>query len=180
MNTRMLKWVFATVLMLGLAMPGVTLAGDDGKGCSFQGTWFGVVSPEDARLTGWMVTVAGQSSNGGTNNLEYPSYDVTLGDNFPTAVRMSTLRGAWRRTGGNTFAYTMTGIAVDADNMPVWFGKLTGNIVLSADCATETITGKLDVFVPGVPGMESPFDGIPFVTAPLPEHYGRRVYLDKP
>lgn len=177
MNTRILKGIFAAVLMLGLAMPGVTYAGDNAKGCSLQGTWFGVVSPDDARLTGWMVTVAGQSSNGGTNNLEYPSYDITLGGAFPAAVRMSTLRGAWQRTGGNTFAYTMTGIAVDANNLPVWFGKLTGNTTLSGDCAIETITGQLDVFVPGVTGYESPFDGTPVVTAPLPTHYGRRVYL---
>ena len=171
---------FATLLVVTLMIPGLASAGDAGKGCSFQGTWFGVQSPEDARLTGWMVTVAGQSSNGGTNNLEYPGYDTTLGGAFPAAVRLSTLRGAWQRTGGNTFAYTMTGIAVDANNLPVWFGKLTGNITLSSDCATETITGRLDVFVPGMTGYESPFDGTPVVTAPLPEHYGRRVYLDLP
>lgn len=180
MNTKILRGAFATLLVVSLMIPGLAYAGDAGKGCSFQGTWFGVQNPEDARLTGWMVTVAGQSSNGGTNNLEYPGYDTTLGGAFPAAVRLSTLRGAWQRTGGNTFAYTMTGIAVDANNLPVWFGKLSGNITLSSDCATETITGKLDVFVPGMTGYESPFDGTPVVTAPLPTHYGRRVYLDLP
>jgi hypothetical protein len=56
-----------------------------------------------------------------------------------------------------------------------WLGKLSGNITLSSDCAMETITGRLDVFVPGMTGYESPFDGTPVVTAPLPEHYGRRT-----
>lgn len=175
MNTRILKGIFAAVLMLGLAMPGVTYAGDNGKGCSFQGTWFGVVSPEDTTLTGWMVTVAGQSSNRGTNNLEYPTFDPTLGV-FMSAVRVSTLRGAWARVGGNRFVYTMTGMAVDADGVPVWVGKLSGNITLSGDCKSETITATLEVFLPGV----SPFDGLPYFTIPLPAHYGYRAYVDLP
>jgi len=166
------RHILVGLLVLGLVTPGLALAGGSGKGCSLQGTWFGF-DPGTGALTGWMVTVAGQASNGGTNNLEYPVFDPTLGDNFPTAVRLSTLRGAWERTGGNTFAYSFMGIALDSDNMPVWIGKVSGNIRLSDDCGTEAITAELAVYFPSV----SPFDGAPLFTMPLPEHYGYRYEL---
>lgn len=165
-----------TVLMLGLAIPGVAISGDSGKGCTFQGTWFGVVSPEDTTLTGWVVTATGKSANGGTNALEYPTFDATLNNNFPTAARVSTLRGAWERTGGNTFAYAMTGIAVADDGTPVWVGKLSGDIVLSPDCKSEYITATLEVFAPSA----SPFDGDPLFPIALPPHFGYRAYVDLP
>jgi len=150
---------------------------DSGKGCQLQGTWFGVDSPETKHLTGWTVSVAGQSSNRGTNILEYPTFDPTLGQVLP-ATRVSALRGAWERTGGNTYAYTMTGIAVNDNQEAIWIGKLSGNIVLSADCNSETITAKLEVFLPAY--GETPFDGAP-VYVPviqLPTHYGYRAYVD--
>ena len=37
------------------------------------------MDPDAHALTGWMVTVAGQSANQGTNNLEYPGFDASLG-----------------------------------------------------------------------------------------------------
>lgn len=165
--------IVACVLMLGLAIPGAAIAGNAGKGCTLQGTWFGVVSPDDTTLTGWMVTVAGKSANEGTNNLEYPNFDPTFGGMFPTAARLSTLRGAWERTGGNTFAYTMIGIAVDEFNVPVWIGKLSGDTTLSSDCKSEFITATLEVFAPD----QSPFDDVGFAV-PLPDHYGYRAYVD--
>lgn len=173
MKTKIFQGILAVMLVMAFGVPGVAYAG---KGCSFQGTWFGVVSPEDTELTGWMVTVAGQSSKRGTNNLEYPTFDPTLGGAFSTAVSVSTLRGAWERTSGNTFIYTMTGIAVDAGGMPVWIGKLSGHITLSGDCNSETITATLEVFLPSV----SPFAGDPYFVMPLPTHYGYRAYVDLP
>jgi hypothetical protein len=176
MNTMLIKGIFAALLMLGMAVPSAALADDAGKGCSLLGTWFGVTSPEDTTLTGWMVTVTGQSNNQGTNNLEFPSFDATLSNNFPTAVRASTLRGTWKRVGGNEFEYTMMGIAVDADGLPVWIGKMSGRSTLSSDCSYETVTATMEVFLPGV----SPFDGIPYTAVPMPTHYGYRAYVDLP
>jgi len=170
------------VLMLGLTIPGVASAGYFGWGCSLQGTWFGVEAPENTVLTGWVVTVTGKSHFRGTNNLEHALFDATLSVPFepfqlyPDADRLGSLRGVWMRTGFNTFAYTMTGIAVDADGAPVWVGKLSGNITLSDDCKSEEITATLKTFAP----LVSPFDGEPEYVLPLPTHYGYRAYLDLP
>jgi hypothetical protein len=143
--------------------------------CQFLGTWFGIESPENPVLTGWMVSVTGQNSSHGTNNLEYPTFDPTLGVGLP-AVRISTLRGLWQRTGGKTFTYSFMGMGVAADNSPVWIGRVSGNITLSDDCKTEYITAKFEVFPAGV----SPFTGTPIMVKDLDPHYGKRYELDMP
>ena len=45
MRTSIIRYALVGILLLGLVIPGVTLAGDGGKGCSNIGTWFGVVGP---------------------------------------------------------------------------------------------------------------------------------------
>ena len=140
--------------------------------CQFLGTWFGIASPENPVLTGWMVSVTGQNSSHGTNNLEYPTFDPTLGIGLP-AVRISTLRGVWQRTGGNTFTYSFMGMGVAADNSPVWIGRVSGNITLSDDCETEYITATMEVFDATV----SPFEGAPIMAVPLAPHYGKRFTM---
>ncbi len=157
-----------------LAIPGLAMAGGQGQGCKLQGTWFGVDSLETKMLTGWMVTATGKSADHGTNNLEFPVFDTTLDNNFPTAVDLSSMRGAWHRTGGNTFDYSFMGFAVDAADMPVWVGKVSGTITLSENCTFETITATLFVYLPGM----SPFDGEPLFFMPLEEHYGYRMQVD--
>ena len=172
MKKEIIRHIFACILMLGLAMPGAALA--DGKGCQLQGTWFGVVSAEDLTLTGWLVTVAGKSADQGTNNLEFPTNHPSLFGLYPDATRASTLRGTWKRTGGNTFTYTMFGIGVDDLGLPVYSAILSGDITLSADCRSEHITASLEAFDAGV----SPFYGNPAHVLPLPAHYGYRVSTD--
>lgn len=155
--------------------------------CQLLGTWFGITSPEDPKLAGWMVSVTGQNSAHGTNNLEYPTFDPTLSflepyltpDDatlFATAKRISTLRGVWQRTGGNTFTYSFMGMAVNEQNLPVWFGRVTGDITLSDDCKSEYITAWMDVYLPTV----SPFTGAAKYSFPLAPHYGKRYELDAP
>ena len=174
MKNNIIRCTLTGILMLGLAIPSAAWAGDAGKGCSLQGTWFGVAGLEDSTLTGWMVTVTGKSENKGTNNLDFPTFDPTLSGNFDQAVRLSSLRGNWERTGGNTFDYTFMGIAVDEFNLPVWIGKVSGQITLSADCNRETITAAMEVFLPSM----NPFDGDPLFPLPLPIHYGHRASVD--
>lgn len=173
MKTNIFRYALASILMFGLALPGAVWAGDGAKGCSIQGTWFGVTSPEDSTLTGWMVTVTGKSENRGTNNLEFPTFDPTLGI-FEQAIRISSMRGAWERTGGNTFDYSFMGMALDEFNAPVWIGKVSGQVTLSDDCSTETITATMDVFLPTM----SPFDDDPILPIPLLPHYGKRFEVD--
>jgi hypothetical protein len=148
--------------------------------CQFAGTWFGIADPATPVLTGWMVSVTSQSSAHGTNNLEYPTFDPTLGflgtPEFGAAKRISTLRGVWERTGGRTFTYSFMGMAVDEYNQPVWIGRVSGDIELSSDCRTEFITAWMDVYLPDV----SPFTGAAKYSFPLPPHYGQRYEMPAP
>jgi hypothetical protein len=148
--------------------------------CQLPGTWFGIADPAAPLLTGWVVSVTGQSSSHGTNNLEYPTFDPTLAflgtGEFDAAKRVSTLRGVWDRTGGKTFTYSFMGMAVDEHNQPVWIGRVSGDIELSADCKTEHITAWMDVYLPNV----SPFTGAAKYSFPLPSHYGQRYELPAP
>lgn len=185
MTNGSLRRVLVRLVIVCMTVPGLAFASDgpgtgaEQKSCEFQGTWFGVTSPTDLTLTGWMVTVEGKSHLAGTNNFEFPTFDPTLPapdasgnpvPTFPTAVRISTLRGIWERTGRNTFAYSFTGFGLDTGNTPVYIAKVNGTIQLSPGCRTETITAFMSVYLPGV----SPFGGVPLFTIPLPEHYGYR------
>jgi hypothetical protein len=148
--------------------------------CQFPGTWFGIADPAAPVLTGWVVSVTGFNNSHGTNNLEYPTFDPTLGflgtPEFGAAKRVSTLRGVWERTGGRTFTYSFMGMAVDENNLPVWIGRVSGDIELSGDCKTEYITAWMDVYLPAV----SPFTGAAKYSFPLPPHYGQRYELPAP
>jgi hypothetical protein len=166
--------VLACVLMFGLAIPGAALAGDAGKGCSILGSWFGVDTLEDKNLTGWMVTVTGKSENRGTNDFEFQNFDPTFFGYFPTAVRLSSSDGAWERTGGNTFKYSFIGFALDAANQLVGIIKTSGEVSLSDDCNSETLSATAYLYDP----LEGPFADEPFQVVPFPELYGYRIQLD--
>ena len=181
MRSDIIRGVLLGFLLLGFTVPGIALAGGGNKGCSVQGTWFGVVGPLpggefSTQLTGWLLTVGGKSNNKGTNNLEFPNFDATLEGMVPIATRISNLRGSWKRTGGNTFDYTFMGYAVDADNNPVYIAKISGHVTLFDDCQSEHITSYMELFMPDV----SPFDGEPFYGEQLDDHYGYRLKVDLP
>jgi hypothetical protein len=186
MMTASLRRVLLGVVAVCMIVPSLALASGPAQGsprgrfCSFPGTWFGVTSPTDLTLTGWVVTVVGESPFAGTNNLEYPTFDpripvvdpatgAFLYYMFENANRVSTLRGIWERTGPNTFAYSFMGWGLQ-DLVPLYIVKVNGTIELSRDCRTEKITAAMSVYDPTV----SPIKGEPLVTVPLPEHYGYR------
>jgi hypothetical protein len=174
MITRRYRSIFACVIMLGLAIPGAAIADNNGKGCSLLGSWFGVDTLEDKNLTGWMVTATGKSEKRGTNYFEYPNFDPTFFGYFPTAVRLSNSVGTWQRTGGNTFEYSFIGLALDATNQLVGILKTSGEIALSDDCNSETLTATVYLYDPA----QGPFTDEPFQVVPFPELYGYRVQLD--
>ena len=169
------------ILLLGFTIPGVALAGGGGKGCSNIGTWFGVEAPDDTRLTGWVASALGKSNNAGTNIFEFPSFDPTLGLSvapFKDAVRIGSMRGNWKRTGGNTFDYTFMGFAFDASNVPVYIAKVSGQVTLFNDCQFQFTTALMDVFLPTM----SPIHDQPINEEPisLGEFYGYRAKVDLP
>jgi len=172
--------------MLGLALPGVASAGFWSWGCPYQGTWFGVMENSPA-LAGWMVTVEGKSHFYGTNNLEFTAtaFDPRLPDPvtgafaFPNAVQATTMRGNWMRTGYNTFVYTTTGFALNADGNPEYIVKLSGHIKLRKDCNSNVITGTLEIFFPWT--MKNPFIDKPDLEPiPIENVYGYRAFVDLP
>ena len=166
------RFALVGIIAAVLAAPGAAMAG--GKGCQLQGTWFGVDSLANKFLTGWMVTATGKSADHGTNNLEFPVFDATLNGSFPDAVSLSSMRGAWYRTSGNTFNYSFMGFALDAVNMPVYVGKVSGTVTLSENCTFETITADMYIYLPGM----NPFDGPHIAFIDLPDHYGYRFTVD--
>ena len=176
----MKKLIPLIALILGLAIPAVTLADDDGDGdgkrCSQIGTWFGVVDPADLTLTGVMYTTMGKSENYGTNILEQPNGDPTLGGLCAGAVRSSPLRGNWERTGKRTFAFTLMGFGVDDLNQMVCIVKFNGDVTQTPDCQFEYVTAMVDFYYPPM----SPFVDEPFIAVPFPGQWAHRIQVEMP
>lgn len=173
MTTKILRFVVSSILLLGLAISGAAFAGDAGKGCQIQGTWFGVDDLESKTLSGWVVTATGKSADHGINVFEYPTFDLTFGGTYEVADA-SANRGVWKRISGNTFEYSFMTILVDAQRAPVYYLRVSGQTTLSADCMSETITTTLDFYFPGM----SPFEGPPAASVTLPPHHGYRFTLN--
>jgi hypothetical protein len=174
MRNDIIRGVLLGFLLLGFTVPGIALAGGGEKGCSNYGTWFGVEGPGDTRLTGWMANIMGKSADEGTNDLEYPNFDVTLDNSFPHAVALSSMRGIWRRTGGKTFDYAFTGYATDEFGAPVYIATVSGVVTLQKDCRYEYITATMDVFLAGM----SPFEDDPVVSFELEPLWAYKMAFD--
>ena len=148
--------------------------------CKVIGSWYGWSHQYDVIY--WLSTISGQNSAHGGVALEVPGFDVTLTvddvPTFPNAVEMTTIRGVWERTSGNTFDYTGLGIATDADGLPVYTGKLTGKHTLSEDCNTMFLEETyLQIFAPNA----DPFEDDPlFPPIFFLDHYGYRMQTDLP
>lgn len=194
-----LRFALVSVLLLGLAMPAVASAGWFNWGCRYQGTWFGVQGPESPTpeaFAGWMVTIEGKSYWYGTNNVEFTaaSYDPRLPDpfnpgeflfdgEFEHAVATSTNRGNWVRTGYNTFAYTMTGFAMDANRLPVYVAQASGHVTMSEDCNRIEVTAMVSIFpvtYDPFPKIPNPFIDTPKYVIPFPTQYGYRAFVNMP
>jgi hypothetical protein len=131
------------------------------------------------------VTVTGKSNNKGTNLFEYPVFDpsfAAFGLNeykpYSDAVRIGSMRGNWKRTGGNTFDYTFMGFAYDKDGMPAYIAKISGQVVLIENCQYQYTTATMDVFMP----FMNPFYDEPIFPSPisLGAFYGYRAKVDLP
>jgi len=194
MKTSIARATLVGILMLGLAIPGVAAAKWFNWGCWYQGTWFGVMAENHSALSGWMVTVEGRSYWYGTNNLEWTNYifdpklpqphptepDVFV-DAFPTAVSATTMRGNWMRIGHNTFVYTTTGFALDADRLPLYVAKMYGTVTVSDDCSSDVITASMEIFPVGMDGViPNPFGISSPIRIDFPESHARKVFVDLP
>ncbi len=156
--------------------------GQGSMGCSNIGTWATAPGPVESELVNpaWMNTTTGQSSSSGTMVTDVPHWpNITLmplppqtGDPaFPNAVRMTPLRGVWERTGGNTFAFTQVGWALDAKGDAVYVVRNSGSGIVTEGCNTETIKSSLQFFLP---------DGTPIFSEVLADMVAHRVTLSPP
>ena len=142
-----------------------------GSGCKLEGSWMGF----GAGGGRWLATYHSRSASTGTNDLEF-FYDPTLSGLFPDAVSISSGRGVWERTGGNTFSYTMITFGLDANGGVNWILKNNGTKTLSEDCNLMTIEGTLEVFLPDV----DPFEGNPLFCIPGEGSWEERMRVDPP
>ncbi len=129
------------------------------KGCSNLGTWMTAIpaTPFDetdpAQYPPWISTDFGMSASSGTIVTDVPRWpnitfnipgtDVVL---FPTAVRMTELKGVWQRTSGNTLAFTQIGWAVDKDGNPQYVVRNSGTTTFTDDCNTEIVESTVEWF----------------------------------
>jgi len=177
---RYFSFYIIAIFIFGAAS--VVAVGAASKGCNPQGSWvsFDPLGPS------WTAVVQGQSASSGTNELEYPfllpKFPVVFpgqpgypGYLFPDAVGMTPLRGAWERTGGNTFDYTMVGHGYGENGIPMWAGKVIGDITLHEDCNSGDFAAIVEVFV--CPAC-NPFTDEPFTVITWPTTTGYRVVVE--
>ena len=170
---RVLLTCLTVVGVLALTTPDVSYA--EPNGCKLQSSWLGFFPNEPDNR--WMSTADGQSANFGTIKLELPAFDMTLSGNFPTAKKKPlTLRGVWKRTSGNTFAYTLIGFAIDENGRTVWIGKNSGYDTLTEHCNKLTVVSTLEVFLP----HQNPFADAAILAVPIPVHTAYRMRVDPP
>lgn len=172
MTRTALRLGFLAILLASFGAAGVATAGEGGKDCSPIGTW-AQVNPGTHVLAGFLATAEGQSSDAGTLTIENPGFSLSFYGLFPNAVKGSTDRGVWKRTGGKTFEYSVIGTAVDSSAAIVWIRKISGAITVLDDCKTEKITAVMAVYLP----TDNPFEGTPLFEFDFGDLYAYRVTL---
>jgi len=119
------------LLLLLTAVLAFPLNAFGNNGCQYIGSWFGYNADENVA---WTSQAVGPNSSSGTMLLELPGFDITFGGLFDVANVTGNLKGAWERTGGNTFSYASMGFATNADGDAVWAVRLTGDVSVTGNC----------------------------------------------
>jgi hypothetical protein len=148
----------------------VCAGADNNVDCKLIGSWVGY----DANgAVWWTSTLDGQNASQGTANLETPGAVAF----FPGAAAVTELKGVWKRTGGDTYDWTMLGFAYDAFGTTLTLGKLSGKDTISQDCNTVYVTDvAMEVFLPTADVNTD----APIATVPFPDHEGHRIQVDLP
>lgn len=160
------------VLLASFGAAGVATAEGHGRDCSPIGTWL-QVNPGTHVLAGFLSTIEGASNDGGTLTIENPGFSLTFYGLFPDAVKGSTDRGVWKRTGGKTVRYSVIGTAVDSSAAIVWTRKFSGIFTVLDDCKTAKISAVMAVYL----ATDNPFEGTPLFEFDFGDLYARRLTL---
>ena len=105
--------------------------------CHYIGSWFGYDADESVS---WTSQAVGPNASAGTMLLEPPGFDITFGGLYDVVDSTGNLKGAWERTGGNTFSYAAMALATDVDGQAVWAARLTGSVTVTGDCDVLEVT----------------------------------------
>lgn len=133
------------------------------KGCSLSGAW---MTKPGSSYTPWMATNIGSSESSGTGIIDVPVWPEDLG--FPFNPRV-ILRGAWERTGGNTFAFTAVGWILDASGAPALLAENVGTQTITDDCNKLTVESTMEVLT---------LDGQSIAKEELPDMVGYRIVVE--
>jgi len=159
------------LLIAALAFPLNALADKD---CQYIGSWLGYDADENVA---WISQAVGPNMAGGTLVLELPGFDFTFGGLFDV-INASDLKGAWERTGGNTFRYATISFATNSDGDAVYAARLAGDLEVVGECDVLHVTNTwltiyaLDPVNDPVPVWERDPDIGPLPFAP---HNGYRI-----
>lgn len=161
------------LLTAALALP-PNAFGD--AGCPYIGSWFGYSADEDIS---WVSQAVGPNHSGGTLLLELPGFDITFDGAFDV-IDASDLKGAWERTGGNTFRYGTMTFATNADGEAVYAARLTGDLEVIGDCDVLHVTNTwMSIYILGLGPEDDPvpiWDRDPDIgPVPFAPHYGYRI-----
>ena len=74
--------------------------------------------------------------------------DLTLGGFFPTAVRVTSPKGAWEKVNQNKYKYTWVAYGLSAAGQPVVVARTSGFDTM-AGCNQVDTTYTLELFAPG-------------------------------
>lgn len=164
--------LFLATLILMFAAP--VFAGNGNMGdCKLLGSWIGYQGEDGPAW--WLSTADGQNASRGTLNLEVPgSLMFFVGDG---AVAVTELKGAWEKTGENTYDWTVVGFPFLADTTTLLIAKLSGVDTISEDCNTIAVTNVvMELFYAT--------DDInvvdPFFADNFPDHDGHRISVNLP
>lgn len=158
-------------LMLLLLIPSVGQAG--GQNCKLHGSWLGY---DQSGSAWWMTTASGMNATQGTLILEAPFFDPTVYGIFPAAVDGTHLRGAWKKTVGRSYDWSVVGYGYDEFRATQYISKLSGKDTMQ-DCDTMLVWNvTLEVFAPNA----NPHEDAPLFAFAFPDHYGHRIKVDLP
>lgn len=160
------------LLTAAIAFPLSASANDS---CQYIGSWFGYDADENVS---WTSQAVGPNSSAGTMLLELPGLDITFGGAFDVVNVTGNLKGAWERTGGNTFDYAGMGFATNAQGEAVWAVRLTGDLTVTGDCdVLEVENTWMSVYI-----LDPEYDPVPvwerapdIGPVPFAPHNGYRI-----
>jgi hypothetical protein len=168
MKTKIISSILSCLLMLAVSPS--AFAGK--SSCSLLGGWVGY---DELGATA-LITYDGKSESYGASDGDFPALDPTLYGAFPTAVKTTSLRGEWKRTGGNTFDYTLIVLAMNDANQTVGLAKFTGDKVVEEDCTRMVVSVQMEVYLPNM----NPFGDDPLGVFDLGFLYAYPMRVDPP